>query len=239
MELGRPLNNLAVASVIMTDESTNNGREDIISQFLNVTGATDPNLARQFLEMSGNKNDLEMAVGLYMEMNADIHNAAADEDNVGVEFQVPLASVESGTNRIDEEDNEILSEPDYDFLAVEEEDVGDTDYDYDYEQQQMQNMEDDLSDDEPSSPEYDHLGLDDYEQEISAYDFPDVSCGNNDLNTTSSHEQNQNANEPSATCAGENELMYYAQVEDEGGEYILGTLMVRVLQAKNLKVGVC
>ncbi|KAL9183248.1 hypothetical protein ACHAXT_005035 [Thalassiosira profunda] len=40
--------------------------DDAISQFLAISGAADPNVARQYLEMGG--NNLEMAVSLYMDM---------------------------------------------------------------------------------------------------------------------------------------------------------------------------
>eukprot|EP00985_Skeletonema_marinoi_P026691 scaffold20905_cov200-Skeletonema_marinoi.AAC.1 len=48
----------------MTD---NNISDDQLSQFLAFTGSADPNVARQYLEMSGNQ--LEMAVSLFMDHN--------------------------------------------------------------------------------------------------------------------------------------------------------------------------
>jgi hypothetical protein len=49
----------------MTDN--NNISDDQLSQFLAFTGSSDPNIARQYLEMSGNQ--LEMAVSLFMDHN--------------------------------------------------------------------------------------------------------------------------------------------------------------------------
>lgn len=51
----------------MTDDTSSTISDDQLSQFLAFTGSNDPNVARQYLEMSGNQ--LEMAVSLFMDHN--------------------------------------------------------------------------------------------------------------------------------------------------------------------------
>lgn len=54
---------------------TDNISDDQLSQFLAFTGSSDPNIARQYLEMSGNQ--LEMAVSLFMDHNNGNNGGAA------------------------------------------------------------------------------------------------------------------------------------------------------------------
>ena len=94
------------------------------------------------------------------------------------------------------------------------------------------------------SPNYDHLGLDCAELSASVFDeftLKDDSKSVHDygeLQLASNHNKMEKIGEHEK----ENEYNFYAAVEenelleDDGEEYILGTMMVRVLQARNVKV---
>ena len=94
------------------------------------------------------------------------------------------------------------------------------------------------------SPNYDHLGLDCAELSASVFDeftLKDDSMDvqdNGALQLASDHNKMEKIGEH----GNENEYNFYAAVEenelleDDGEEYILGTMMVRVLQARHVKV---
>ena len=94
------------------------------------------------------------------------------------------------------------------------------------------------------SPNYDHLGLDCAELSASVFDeftLKDDSKSvqdNGELQLASNHNKMEKIGEHEK----ENEYNFYAAVEenelleDDGEEYILGTMMVRVLQARHVKV---
>ncbi len=58
--------------------------DTILSQFLSFTGSTDTEVARQFMEMSG--NDLERAVGLFAEMCNGDNGGGGGGGGIGNDF---------------------------------------------------------------------------------------------------------------------------------------------------------
>ena len=93
------------------------------------------------------------------------------------------------------------------------------------------------------SPNYDHLGLDCAELSASVFDEftlkdDSKSVQDDGLQLASNHNKMEKIGEHEK----ENEYNFYAAVEenelleDDGEEYILGTMMVRVLQARHVKV---
>ena len=206
---------------------------DTLSQFLAFTGSADSNVARQFLEMSG--DHLDTAVSLFMEVNGDGSiNDGEEEERMrrGEECHVPITGGESigdSSNRIDgdaidgneigDEGSSAFSEPDYDYL------VNDDD------EQSNSGSGSDVA----SSPDYDHLGLD-YDDLSATYLDDDGGSGNgiqepdeNILISASSKGPNTEAKATMGDCC-------YAEESDVGEEYILGTMMVRVLEARHVKV---
>lgn len=181
--------------------------------------------------MSG--NEPEAAAGSFVETNDGVDEdggcvggaAEGGGDGVGREEERPPPSAVA-VGDVEEGSANDLSEPDYDYLAVSADD-----------EDCVERQSDAGSGDVPSSPDYDHL---------------DTSCGE-ELPSSSFHGSGGNANArehvPMAACSndehpkpmpmGEYDSDCHPEEEDDadvGEEYILGTLMVRVLQAKNLKV---
>jgi len=149
----------------------------------------------------------------------------------GEECHVPITGGESigdSSNRIDgdaidgneigDEGSSAFSEPDYDYL------VNDDD------EQSNSGSGSDVA----SSPDYDHLGLD-YDDLSATYLDDDGGSGNgiqepdeNILISASSKGPNTEAKATMGDCC-------YAEESDVGEEYILGTMMVRVLEARHVK----
>lgn len=228
---------MAEASANIDPSSDNGNGEDAISLFLSITGTTDSVVARQYLDMSGNK--LDSAVNLFMEMNSPNGNnsRSSDDDQVAdeqEEYQVPISSINHSDENegVNDEDNASLnvSEPDYDYLAEEDENE-----DAIIEQKQEEEGEEDNLSDVASSPDYDYLGIDNDCVEPSSAQYEDGGAvgapGQNSTDQVDTSNEQQHMEAKSGV-----EYCYNVEVEDNGEDYILGTLMVRVLQAKDLKV---
>jgi len=192
--------------------------------FLAVTGETDVSVARQYLEMSA--DNLELAVRLFLG-----HSAGA-----GAEETASSASVEggrvasSGEASLEKNDflDDLSAEPDYDYLGEENisqhEQTNDSE-DYDGSGVSMS-----------STPGYDNLGAD-CEEEQQAQEQQQY---NNDLLVAQTISISAFPAIPSAQDfdnigSKEHQEDYEIDQEDFGEDYILGTLMIRVLQARNLR----
>eukprot|EP01082_Thalassiosira_pseudonana_P005669 g5637.t1 g5637 contig2:957270-959428(+) len=143
----------------------------------------------------------------------DSNLSATEEDRdaslVGEEQQMMIHQANDDDEEDDDEGDELLSEPDYGYLSNEADDINNN----------SSNAEDDMS----SSPNYDHLGL----------DCEEISASFN-LKQQQQHHGHIPHDDEVATeqydCLEEEYRM-----DNVGEEYILGTLMVRVLQARHLK----
>lgn len=178
--------------------------------FIAVTGETNSIVARQYLEISG--NNLELAVSLFLD-----HNAGPVDESSSVPIGEGEVTAKDTANIPGGQTQTELGE------AVVENDVLDdlsTEPNYDYlaeenmslvEQKNKDDQADGDSGSMPSTPDYDNLGADceEAEQTISmSADFDNI---------------------------GSQEYCCEFDKEDFGDEYILGTLMIRVLQARNLR----
>ena len=207
--------------------------DQLSSQFLAFTGSADANVARQYLEMSG--NDLQLAVSLFLDhtaANTAAASIAADLDGQAMSNNELLEELSSS------------SEPDYDYLA-EESSISQNNY---YEQnnninEQNNEFDDSRSCDEsmPSTPDYDNLGAECDEEEIQFQQY-NQHQEQNDINVA--HTVSTFPVIPSTTdfdnigSDDHQEDGDHIDIDYEaiGEDYILGTLMVRVLQARNLRV---
>ncbi|KAL9183065.1 LOW QUALITY PROTEIN: hypothetical protein ACHAXT_004852 [Thalassiosira profunda] len=181
--------------------------------------------------------DVSAAVGLYLELEGnnglvvgDVAAADASMESVALHASAddalvgPLVDDEDGAaGEVAILDDSADSEPSYGHLA---EEVG--------EGSPSETSE------VPSSPDYDHLALDMNEPSTVA---TSDNCGRASIDpggigeATAAVARMNEQEETTPSCGKEtvDDAYYYAEVEDDGEEYILGTLMVRVLQAKNLK----
>lgn len=199
------------------------------SQFLAFTGSEDPNVARQYLEMSG--NDLQLAVTLFLDHSAANTAAASIEDGQAIPNNEVLDDLSSS------------SEPDYDYL-VEERSLSQNNNEQNNNITEQNNeFDDSRSCDESiaSTPDYDNLGADCEDQEevqFQQYQHQEQ----NDINvahTVSTFPVIPSANEFDNIGSNDHhEDGQHIDIDYEaiGEDYILGTLMVRVLQARNLRV---
>jgi hypothetical protein len=216
----------------------------ILSQFPSPTGSAEA--ARQFVHTSG--DDFDGAVDSFAETSdggdggdggggrdgrggigyvngtdeCDVIDASGDTDSDGY---IDEASDDGGGGEFGtainndeiiggEEDLSVQpSEPDYDHLQVEDDD------------------DERRSDGVASSPDYDHLGLGYIEEEIVA---PAASCHDNEI--VKNNEKEGPAVEVKAVDGHHCEAVEGEEVDDLGEEYILGTMLVRVLQARDVKV---
>ena len=203
------------------------------SQFLAFTGSEDPNVARQYLEMSG--NDLQLAVSLFLDhtaANTAAASIAADLDGQAMSNNEVLDDLSSS------------SEPDYDYL-VEERSISQNNNNEQNNNINEQNNEfdDSRSCDEsmPSTPDYDNLGADCVEEEIQFQQY-NQHQEQNDINvahTVSTFPVIPSANDFDNIGSDDHqEDGHHLDIDYEaiGEDYILGTLMIRVLQARNLRV---
>mmetsp|Transcript_35274 Transcript_35274/g.75309 ORF Transcript_35274/g.75309 Transcript_35274/m.75309 type:complete len:788 (+) Transcript_35274:203-2566(+) len=233
--------------------ATDSNDSALFSQLLAFAGhSVDADVARRSLEMGG--NSLEAAVGLFVDMDDDsgggvgggalrIEESGREARGEGGRAPTPASGGGGGGDNVgdlndsfgDGDDKSLtFSEPDYDFLADYDDDGGE--------------VSDAFSDDVPSSPDYDHLGPCCVEELSSSLyyahgegDVSDIeaieednegdiarvaSSGNKDPKPMDTARETWHDHERDHAGGGE---------EDGGEEYILGTLMVRVLQAKNLK----
>jgi len=202
-----------------------------------VTGETNASVARQYLEMSG--NNLELAVSLFLDhssaRDAEVMSSSApagggEETSAAKVFNNSDCQIRTEVGEAMAE-NDILddlsSEPDYDYLA--EENM--------YLEEQTSNIYNDENgeNEHALTPDYDNLGADCEDkreqqqynndllaaQTISMSAFPAIPTVNDFDNIGSQEYQGD--------CC---EIKY----EEFGGdEYILGNLMIRVLQARNLR----
>lgn len=203
--------------------------------FIAVTGETNSIVARQYLEISG--NNLELAVSLFLDHNGPVDGSSspsavgeggvtADTANIpGGQTQTELGEAVIENDILDD----LSTEPDYDYLAEEN---------MSQEEQNNDDEEDGDSGSMPSTPDYDNLGADCEEEQqreeqqlysqndmlaaqtISMSAFPAIP--------TTSDFDNIGSQAYEDDC-------YEFDKEDLGDEYILGTLMIRVLQARNLR----
>ena len=271
-------------------QANNNATHNVLlkQQFQAITNSSD-DVACQYLEMSN--YNLEMAVGLYMEVHGD-GEVVVEGDDGGADDDINVATVDDtdcvGNNDsiIDAlEDKFLLEEPDSKIMderdeeeggasGEEEEDENENNTTFDTLCNQIISPSVDIatavhvsehktdhgascntedSEDEDidiasltsDSPNYDHLGLDCAELSASVFDeftLKDDSMDvqdNGALQLASDHNKMEKIGEHE----NENEYNFYAAVEeenelleDDGEEYILGTMMVRVLQARHVKV---
>ena len=208
--------------------------DQLSSQFLAFTGSADPNVAQQYLEMSG--NDLQLAVSLFLDHNAS--NTAAASVAADLDGQA------MSNNELLEELSSSSSEPDYDYL-VEERSISQNNNEQDNNTNEQSNNEfdDSRSCDEsmPSTPDYDNLGADCEEEEVQFQQY-NQHQEQNDVNVaqtisafpvipTENEFDNIGSNDHQ-----EDDDHIDIDYEAIGEDYILGTLMVRVLQARNLRV---
>ena len=200
--------------------------DQLSSQFLAFTGSADANVARQYLEMSG--NDLQLAVSLFLDHTAA--NTAADLDGQAMSNNEVLEELSSS------------SEPDYDYL-VEERSISQNNYEHNNINEQNNEFDDSKSCDEsmPSTPDYDNLGADcEDQEEVQFQQYQHQEQNNiNVAHTVSTFPviptENEFDNIGSNDHQGDDDHIDI-DYEAIGEDYILGTLMVRVLQARNLRV---
>ena len=205
--------------------------QPLSSQFLSASSCSDPKIN---LEMSG--NNLELAVSLFLD-TITTSDGGGDETtpNASVEQCGSNAPALAGISDVQLQTeigvaNDVLvdlsssSEPDYDYLVEENVAL--------YEQYKNE-IDCSFNDSVPSTPDYDNLGADCEEEEqqhqrntndltAKLSTFP-VIPSTNEFDKIGSKEH-------------QGESHHGIDQEDFGDEYILGTLMVRVLQARNLRV---
>ena len=273
-------------------EANNNATHNVLlkQQFQAITNSSD-DVACQYLEMSN--YNLEMAVGLYMEVHGD-GEVVVDGDYGGADDDINVATVDDthcvGNNDriIDALDDNLLEEPDYDHIKImderdeeeggasgeeeEDENENNTTFDTLCNHQTIspsvditttvhvsehktdvgascntENSEEediDIASLTSDSPNYDHLGLDCAELSASVFDEFTLKDDSMDLQDDGLQlASNHNKMEKIGEHEKEHEYNFYAAVEeenelleDDGEEYILGTMMVRVLQARHVKV---
>ena len=243
-------------------------------------------MACQYLEMSN--YNLEMGVGLYMEVHVDGEVVAVEGDDGDDDINVANVDdtyCESNDSNNDALEDNLLEEPDYDHLEImddtDEEEGGASCEEEDDENENnttfdtlcnhqtispsvdiattvhvsehktdvgascdTKNSEDeDIASLTSDSPNYDHLGLDC--AELSASVFDEFTSKDDSMDVQDDGLQlasNHNKMEKIGEHEKENEYNFYAAVEEnellevDGEEYILGTMMVRVLQARHVKV---
>jgi len=217
----------------MLDEEDNN-----IDQFLAITGTTNRDVAIQYLQMAGgddNNNLLDAAISLFLEVGDDQQEIVVADSGTTADIGIDT------TNGDEDDDNEsnVLSEPDYDYL-VEDENENNTTFDTlckeiigeSRGEEDDDNIHQHADDDIDISPDYyDNLGLDCAELSATAFDefapIEEKKQDEDNLKAQSNKEDDEQYN------------FYAEEVVDDGEEYILGTLMVRVLQAKHVKVRAC
>ena len=267
-------------------EANNNATNNVLlkQQFQAITNSSDDE-ACQYLEMSN--YDLEMAVGLYMEVHGD-GEVVVEGDDGGADDDINVANVDNtycvGNNdsNIDALEDNLLEEPGIKIMderdeeeggasGEEEEDENENNTTFDTLCNQIispsvdiattvhvsehktdhgascntENSEDeDIASLTSDSPNYDHLGLDCAELSASVFDEFTLKDDSMDLQDDGLQlASNHNKMEKIGEHEKENEYNFYAAVEeenelleDDGEEYILGTMMVRVLQARHVKV---
>ena len=230
----------------------------ILSQFLSPTVSTDAEAARQSVHTSG--DDFDGAGSSFAEMSdggdggggdgrggigcvngtdeCDVIDASGDIDGDG---NIAEASDDGGGGgfgtAINNDDiiggggdfSVQMSEPDYDHLQVEDDD----DDDDDAERRSDDGSGIGSSDDAASSPDYDHLGLGYNEEEIVA---PASSFQDHDNGIVKNNKKEGPVVEVKAVDGHHCEAGEGEEVDDLGEEYILGTMLVRVLQARDVKV---
>jgi len=214
------------------DKADNN-----IDQFLTITGTTDRDVAIQYLQMAagGDDNKLEVAVSLFLEVGDDQQEIVADSSTTA-DIGIDAANDEDILVDDDNESN-VLSEPDYDYL-VEDENENNTTFDtlcrdIIVEREEIvndtvqQHADDDVNDIDISPDYYDNLGLDCAELSATAFD---------EFAPIEEKKQEEEDNMKVRSKDDEQYNFYVEEIVDDGEEYILGTLMVRVLQAKHVKV---
>lgn len=278
----------------MNDQEANNNNANILlsQQFQTITNSSEDE-ACQYLEMSN--YNLDMAVGLYMEVHGDGEVVVDGEGGEDADDDINVATVvdtyceSNADDDIDAPRNNCLEEPDYDHLEIiddrdeeggggasceaEEDDENEINTTFDtlcnqiispsvdiatsvHSSEQKQagdgascNTEDSEEDEDiasltSDSPNYDHLGLDCAELSASVFDeFASKKDSKSVQDDTLQLASNDHSKmEKIGEHENENEYNFYAAVEenklleDDGEEYILGTMMVRVLQARHVKV---
>ena len=142
---------------------------------------------------------------------------------------------DDNTQEDDDNGSNVLSEPDYDYL-VEDDNENNTTFDtlckeIIGEREEIvddivqQHADDEVNDIDISPDYYDNLGLDCAELSATAFDeFAPIE------------EKKQEETDNMKAKEDEQYNFYTEEVVDDGEQYILGTLMVRVLQAKHVKV---
>lgn len=140
---------------------------------------------------------------------------------------MPPSSTRSSSSRISQEcynianDIEDIPDPDYGLGLT-----------FTEERENFEQMGGDINDGEESlvasSPDYDHLGLDYSDTAFEDSSYENVGGGSVEPPHQGIPEVTKGSEEAN-----------YEYVIDDGEDYILGTLMVRVLQARNVKVSSC
>ena len=271
-------NSLKMNEQEANDNTTNNVL--LKQQFQAITNSSD-DVACQYLEMSN--YNLEMAVGLYMEVHGDgevvVEGGGADDDiNVA---NVDDTDCDNNDSNIDALEDNLLEEPDIKIMDERDEEEGGASGEEDENENNTTfdtlcnqiispsvdiattvhvsdhktdhgascNTEDSEDEDIASltsdSPNYDHLGLDCAELSASVFDEFTSKDDSMDVQDNGALQlaSNHNKMEKIGEHEKEHEYNFYAAVEeenelleDDGEEYILGTMMVRVLQARHVKV---
>ena len=274
-------NSLKMNEQEANDNTTNNVL--LKQQFQAITNSSD-DVACQYLEMSN--YNLEMAVGLYMEVHGD-GEVVVDGDYGGADDDINVANVDDtdcdNNDSINALDDNLFEEPNSKIMDDRDEEEGGASCEEDEDENNTtfdtlcnqiispsvditttvhvsehktdvgascntENSEDediDIASLTSDSPNYDHLGLDCTELSASVFDeftLKDDSMDvqdNGALQLASDHNKMEKIGEHEK----EHEYNFYAAVEeenelleDDGEEYILGTMMVRVLQARHVKV---
>lgn len=212
--------------------------EDNIEQFLTITGTSNRDVAKQYLQMAGgDDSNFDAAILLFLEVGDDQQEIVADSTatNIGID-----TANDDNIQENDDNESNVLSEPDYDYLAEDDNEnnttfdtlckeiIGEREEKEDDDDIQQQHANDDVNDIDISPDYYDNLGLDCAELSATAFD---------EFAPIEEKKQDEDDN-MKVQCNKEDEQynFYAEEVVDDGEEYILGTLMVRVLQAKHVKV---
>jgi len=199
----------------------------ILSQFLSPTGSTDAEAARQSVHTSG--EDFDGAGSSFAEMS----DGGDGGDGGGGDGRGGIGCV-NGTDECDVIDSSGDIDGDGN-IAEASDDGGGGGFGTAINNDDIISGGGDFgsSDDAASSPDYDHLGLGYNEEEIVA---PASSFQDHDNGIVKNNKKEGPVVEVKAVDGHHCEAGEGEEVDDLGEEYILGTMLVRVLQARDVKV---
>ena len=251
--------------LLLRDHHPNN-ENILISQFLAFTGTSDNEVARQYLEMSDNnalENAVNLFwVATTTNNNVNHEDGHDDEPTMTMEIEEEEEENNNNNNNnntivLQEGSDHFSEEPDYDHLLAEE----DADDAVKETQADVHRDDDDDDDDDDntsssiglvdSSPDYDYLGLDsvfDEDNVDEENDHPQVATWTRHVHENRVGDTNDlvvsDNPDPNGIypTKGHNVDIHDDDDDDDEEEdigeeeYILGTMMVRVLQARHVKV---